>query len=78
MLEFCPRRFGIGACDVQLAEKHVAAVTHEVVDLLLALALDQVLARLRVALAQHVDHKVAEDEVANQRRDAEVETGIAV
>jgi hypothetical protein len=40
-------------------ENFVAAVTHEVVDLLLALALDQVLARLRVALAQHVDHLAA-------------------
>ncbi len=49
-----------------------------VVNLEFAFAFDQFRASFCVALAQHVDHKVAEDEVSDQRRDTKVETGESV
>ena len=64
--------------EVELAQQHVSAVFYKVPNLQLAFVLDQFLACYSIALAQHVDHQVAEDEVPNQRRDTEVETCIAV
>ncbi len=63
---------------IQLAQQDVPTVSDVVVNLEFAFALDQLLASFRVALAQHVDHKVAEDEVSNQRRNAKIETGESV
>ena len=64
--------------EVEFMEQNMPSMVDKVLNLEFAFALDQIFARPWVALAQHVNDEIAEDQVPDERCCTKIEAGISV